>query len=133
MIHAPGKTIKILFRVCGRGTLRLGPILGRKAQMLKVRGTTLFPSAFFNVLDGLPGVLEYYMEVRGSALSDEITVCVACAPGSSAESIGVAEALYSRTRIHVPVVSVDAESARKRVLGTSRKPVRFFDLRDKSL
>ena len=114
---------------CGRGTLRLGPILGRKAQMLKVRGTTLFPGAFFNVLDGIPGVIEYYMEVRGTALSDEITICVACREGETPESLGVAEKLYGRTRIHVPVVAVDAAAARQRVFGTSRKPVRFFDLR----
>ena len=114
---------------CGRGTLRLGPILGRKAQMLKVRGTTLFPGAFFNVLDAIPGVIEYYMEVRGTALSDEITICVACREGETPESLGVAEKLYGRTRIHVPVVAVDAAAARQRVFGTSRKPVRFFDLR----
>ena len=114
---------------CGRGTLRLGPILGRKAQMLKVRGTTLFPGAFFNVLDAIPGVIEYYMEARGTALSDEITICVACREGETPESLGVAEKLYGRTRIHVPVVAVDAAAARQRVFGTSRKPVRFFDLR----
>ena len=114
---------------CGRGTLRLGPILGRKAQMLKVRGTTLFPSAFFNVLDAMPGVTEYFMEVRGAALSDEITIYVACREGATPESLGVAEKLYSRTRLHVPVVGIDAETARKRVFGVSRKPVRFFDLR----
>ena len=114
---------------CGRGTLRLGPILGRKAQMLKVRGTTLFPGAFFNVLDAIPGVIEYYMEVRGTALSDEITICVACREGETPESLGVAEKLYGRTRIHVPVVAVDAAAVRQRVFGTSRKPVRFFDLR----
>lgn len=114
---------------CGRGTLRLGPILGRKAQMLKVRGTTLFPNAFFNVLDSIPGVAEYYMEVGGTALSDEITIFVACRDGGSPETLGVAEKLYGRTRIHVPVVGVDAETARKKVFGTSRKPVRFFDMR----
>ena len=114
---------------CGRGTLRLGPILGRKAQMLKVRGTTLFPNAFFNVLDAIPGVAEYYMEVGGTALSDEITIYVACRGGATPETLGVAEKLYGRTRIHVPVVGVDAETARNKVFGTSRKPVRFFDLR----
>ena len=41
----------------------------------------------------------------------------------------MAEKLYSRTRIHVPVVAVDPAAARQRVFGTSRKPVRFFDLR----
>ena len=114
---------------CGRGTLRLGPVLGRKAQMLKVRGTTLFPGAFFNVLDGIPGVTEYFMEVSGAALSDEITIFVSCREGETPESLGVAEKLYGRTRIHVPVVAVDPAAARQRVFGVSRKPVRFFDLR----
>ncbi len=114
---------------CGRGTVRLGPILGRKAQMLKVRGTTLFPNAFFHVLDGIPEVAEYYMEVSGTALSDEVTMYVAGKNGATPEQLGVAEKLYSRTRIHVPVIAVSEEEARKRVFGVSRKPVRFFDLR----
>ena len=112
---------------CGRGTLRLGPILGRKAQMLKVRGTTLFPNAFFHVLDGIPEVLEYYMEVAGSALSDEVTLYVAAGEGITPEQIQ--ERLYSRVRIHVPVIAVTPEAARGKVFGVSRKPVRFFDLR----
>ena len=112
---------------CGRGTIRLGPILGRKAQMLKVRGTTLFPNAFFHVLDDIPEVLEYYMEVSGSALSDEVTMYVACQAGTTPEQ--VRERLYSRTRIHVPVIAVTPEAARAKVFGVSRKPVRFFDLR----
>ena len=114
---------------CGRGTIRLGPILGRKAQMLKVRGTTLFPNAFFHVLDGIPEIAEYFMEVSGTALSDEITMYVACRNGMTPEQLAVAEKLYSRTRIHVPVIAVSEEDARKRVFGVSRKPVRFFDLR----
>ena len=114
---------------CGRGTLRLGPILGRKAQMLKVRGTTLFPNAFFHVLDGIPEVAEYFMEVSGTALSDEITLYAACRDGATPEQLKLADRLYSRTRIHVPVRAISEEEARKRVFGVSRKPVRFFDLR----
>ena len=113
---------------CGRNTKRLGPILGRKAQMLKVHGTTLFPGAFFNILDGIPEVAEYYMEVSGSALSDEVTLFVACR-SKSVEELDLVEKLYSRTRIHVPVKEIPLELATKRVFGTSRKPVRFFDLR----
>ena len=114
---------------CGRGTVRLGPVLGRKAQMLKVRGTTLFPNAFFHVLDEIPEVAEYYMEVAGAALSDEITIYAACRNGCSPDRIRLADRLYSRTRIHVPVIAVSEEEARRRVFGVSRKPVRFFDLR----
>ena len=35
---------------CGRNTLRLGPVEGRKKQMIKLKGTTIFPQAIENVL-----------------------------------------------------------------------------------
>ncbi|MCU0858146.1 MAG: AMP-binding protein, partial [Pontiellaceae bacterium] len=38
---------------CGRHTPRLGPILGRKNQMMKVQGTSLYPPAVFAALDEL--------------------------------------------------------------------------------
>ena len=113
---------------CGRNTLRLGPILGRKAQMLKMRGTTLFPISFFSVLDEMEEVAEYYMEVSGTALSDEVKIFAAVKyPDCTAERI--AAKLYGRVRIHVPVEIVTVEAARAKVFGKSRKPVRFFDLR----
>ncbi len=113
---------------CGRNTFRLGPVLGRKAQMLKIRGTTLFPNSFFTVLDGIGAVAEYYMEVSGTALSDEVRIFVAPAD-ESCSTAAIAEALYRRTRLHVPVEAVDPATARARVFGVSRKPVRFFDFR----
>ena len=113
---------------CGRHTRRLGPILGRKAQMLKMRGTTLFPSSFFTVLDGMPGVADYYMEVSGAALSDEVKIFAAVTdPVYTAQAI--AEQLYKRVRIHVPVELVSPAAAHAKIFGKSRKPVRFFDLR----
>lgn len=113
---------------CGRNTYRLGPILGRKRQMMKIRGTTLFPNAFFSVLDGIKEVSEYYLEVSGAALSDEVKVFVAVnSPDVQAEQIR--DTLYGRIRIHVPVEIVSAEAARDKIYGKSRKPVRFFDLR----
>jgi len=113
---------------CGRNTRRLGPILGRKAQMLKIRGTTLFPNSFFTVLDSLEDVADYYMEVSGSALSDEARVFAAVRdPGCTAQFIS--EQLYKRIRIHVPVEIIPLETARAKISRQSRKPVRFFDFR----
>jgi len=113
---------------CGRNTRRLGPILGRKAQMLKIRGTTLFPNSFFAVLDSLEDVADYYMEVSGSALSDEARVFAAVRdPGCTAQFIS--EQLYKRIRIHVPVEIIPLETARAKISRQSRKPVRFFDFR----
>ncbi len=32
---------------CGRTSLRLSPLIGRKKQMIKFKGTTLYPPALF--------------------------------------------------------------------------------------
>ncbi|MHC5054328.1 MAG: phenylacetate--CoA ligase family protein [Planctomycetota bacterium] len=62
---------------CGRNTPRLGPILGRKGQMLKIKGTTVFPSAVRRALDALPAVASYVMVVTSDgALSDRLEVLV---------------------------------------------------------
>ncbi len=113
---------------CGRNTPRLGPILGRKAQMLKIRGTMVFPNAFFSVLDEMDEVEEYYIEVSGSGLSDEVSIHVA---GKSPELdvATIASRIHTRTRIRIPVLQVSPGEAQQRVFGSSRKPRRFFDYR----
>ena len=96
--------------------------------MLKIRGTMLFPISFFTVLDSLEDVSDYYMEVSGSALSDEVRVFAAVRnPDCTAQYIS--EQLYKRIRIHVPVEIIPIEQARMKISRQSRKPVRFFDLR----
>ncbi len=116
---------------CGRSTPRLGPILGRKSQMLKVRGTTLFPNAFFNVLDRIDGIDNYYMEVSGAALSDEIDIYISFRSGDM-KSLRVEEMLYGANRLHANLHTLDCDTVRKKVFGTSRKPIRFFDLRERN-
>lgn len=117
---------------CGRTTPRLGPILGRKKQMIKLAGTTLYPQAVFTALDEMPGVVEYYIEVASDyALSDQVEVHVAVAQGGA----GIKEiesGLQARLRVR-PRVFVDPEAeVRARVYDpASRKPVRFFDMRGK--
>jgi len=114
---------------CGRSTPRISPILGRQAQMLKIRGTTIFPNAFFSVLDNIPGVVDYYLEVSGASLSDEVAIFVVLAEGAQVTPAEITEKLYARTRIHVPTCLVPPDEARQRIYGRSRKPVRFFDFR----
>ncbi|MDR2410242.1 MAG: AMP-binding protein, partial [Bacteroidales bacterium] len=38
---------------CGRTTMRISPIFGRKNQMIKLKGTTLYPASIFDVLDNI--------------------------------------------------------------------------------
>ena len=39
---------------CGRNTARLSSVIGRKNQMIKFKGTTLYPPMLFNILDNIP-------------------------------------------------------------------------------
>jgi phenylacetate-CoA ligase len=63
---------------CGLWTPRIGPILGRKNQMMKLKGTTVYPAAVQRTLDDMECVSDYVMIVTApSALSDELEVVVA--------------------------------------------------------
>jgi len=115
---------------CGRRSPRLGPILARKKQMIKFKGTTLYPQPIAAALEDVPGVLEHYVEVSSrDRLSDEVTVHVAVSDVSwSAERI--AERLLSRLRVKPSVVVEPIESIRDQVFSPRyRKPMRFVDRR----
>jgi phenylacetate-CoA ligase len=116
---------------CGRRTPRLGPILGRLKQMMKVRGTTLYPQAVFAILDGIPGIEEYWVEAREAGdLSDELRVHVAVTGVRDAADIG--RRLQAGLRVSPEVLIEPLESIRKVVYPASaRKPVRFLDRRRK--
>lgn len=115
---------------CGRQTPRLGPILGRRSQMLKFRGTTLFPAAISSALQGIEAVQGHYIEVEQEFdLSDRIRVVV----GSNDTSLTVeqlTELIAAKTRVKPEVVLVSpAEISHKTILPERRKPVIFFDNR----
>jgi phenylacetate-CoA ligase len=60
---------------CGRTTLRLGPIQGRKQHMLKLKGTTVYPPAVFDILDQEPEIQDYVVEaLSGSLGTDELRI-----------------------------------------------------------
>ena len=48
---------------CGRTSRRLSPVVGRKQQMIKYKGTTLYPPAIFDILNNIPYIKEYVVEV----------------------------------------------------------------------
>lgn len=56
---------------CGRNTIRLSSILGRKGQMIKYKGTTLYPPALFDILDNIPSVKNYIIEVYTNELGTD--------------------------------------------------------------
>ena len=62
---------------CGRTTTRLGPVIGRKKQMIQYKRTTLYPPSDFDILDKIEGVGSYVIEVFTNDIgSDEIRIRV---------------------------------------------------------
>ena len=115
---------------CGRFSSRLGPILGRKKQMMKIRGTTLYPQAVYSALDEIDGVNDYYMVVtsRGD-LSDHLTIHAAVNGVSSTADL-IQNELQARLRVRPEVVIADAGAVRQMIFAPeSRKPVRLIDRR----
>jgi phenylacetate-CoA ligase len=116
--------------LCGRNTIRLGPILGRRKQMMKIRGTSLYPQSVQAVLDELPQVKEYYLKVQNNeSFSEQLTIYVALA-GDQSQANDVLQVLQARLRVKPELMIVPIEDIRKVVYNPeSRKPVRFIDER----
>lgn len=115
---------------CGRKTPRLGPILGRSAQMLKVRGTTFYPATVFEVLNGIPEITEYVLRASSRDGADSVQVEVSLAKDTPELRRKIEAVLVARLRVRVGVAVVEESLIRKQVyVPQSRKPVRFLDLR----
>jgi phenylacetate-CoA ligase len=69
--------------VCGRTTVRMGPIRGRRDDMLIIRGVNLYPSQVEHALLAVDGVSPHWqLVVSRPAQLDEITVRCEPADGS---------------------------------------------------
>ena len=116
---------------CGRNSTRLGPILARKKQMIKLKGTTIYPRAISTALDEIPAVAEHYLEVESAGdLSDSVTVNVSISdPAWNADRLR--RHLQSRLRVKPEVAVRPLEEIRSEVFSPHyRKPMRFFDRRE---
>ena len=119
---------------CGRNSYRLTPLIGRKNNMIKLKGTTLYPPAINDVLDNTPWVVNYVVEVRDSAAgTDEVVVYVGLKDSHPADPVKeLKDRFRSRLRV-APIVEVLPCDAVNRMLmpPTSRKPIKFIDTRNK--
>ncbi|HMB16300.1 MAG TPA: AMP-binding protein [Pelovirga sp.] len=115
---------------CGRQTPRLGPILGRREQLLKCRGTSLFPATIAHALHSIAAIQGHYIEVYPEHdLADEVKVVVGCTdPTLTADQISARIAALTRVKLAVTICS-PAEILRKTVRPERRKPIIFFDYR----
>lgn len=119
---------------CGRWSYRLTPLVGRKNNMIKLKGTTLYPPAVNDVLDNADYVENYVLIVHDSdAGTDEVVVKVGL---KAVPDFDVVKDLKDRFRSRIrvaPIVEVHPveEIHQINFPAKSRKPVKFIDLRKK--
>jgi len=116
---------------CGRNTMRIGPVIGRKQQMLKYKGTTLFPPAIYEILHEIDFVENYLIEVyTGELGTDEIVIKVGCRNKNEHYEKIIKDHFRAKLRVAPEVQVLTPEQ----IIGLSspeinRKPITFIDRR----
>ncbi|WP_298612171.1 phenylacetate--CoA ligase family protein [uncultured Odoribacter sp.] len=119
---------------CGRTTLRISPIVGRRNQMVKYKGTTLYPAAIFDVLDNVDYVENYLVEVDSDDCgNDAVTVRVGCRGERGIETIKeLKDRFRAKLRVAPDIVIGNSEEIHRIQLpDMNRKPMKFIDKRKK--
>ena len=122
---------------CGRWSYRLTPLVGRKNNMIKFKGTTLYPPMIIDVLDNTSEIANYQLVLGVNDLgNDDVTVRIGLPePDPEKDDRLVAELKNTfRAKIRVaPNIEICKADvlARDIYRESSRKPVKVVDLRPK--
>ena len=116
---------------CGRNTMRLSPVMGRKKQMVKYKGTTLYPPALYDLLNDFDAIENYIIEISHNDIgTDEILIKI----GTESPSHELLDRIkdHCRAKLRVlPTLEIhDIESINAlKFPKMSRKPILFIDKR----
>lgn len=116
---------------CGRNTMRLGPVIGRKQQMIKYKGTTLYPPAMNDILNDFNNILCYQIVIQANEIGlDEIIIKISTDSDSETFVNEVRDHFRAKLRVSPKIEIVDFDVLSKVVFNpNSRKPITFTDLR----
>ena len=116
---------------CGRNTIRLSPVIGRKKQMIKFKGTTLFAPALFDLLNGMEDIKDYVAEVYSNEIgTDEVLLHLLPLSYSEACDHKIRAYLQAKLRVtpHIKYITVE-EMQGMQFPEMGRKAVKFIDRR----
>jgi phenylacetate-CoA ligase len=116
---------------CGRKTLRLSPIIGRRQQMIKFKGTTLYPPALFDLLAEMEEILDFAVEVYSNEVGlDEILLHIVPADNSEEGDHRIRAYLQARLRVSPRIEYLVPEQLQKMQFPeAARKAIKFIDRR----
>lgn len=116
---------------CGRNTMRLGPVVGRKQQMIKYKGTTLYPPAMNDILNDFNTILCYQIVIQSNEIGlDEIIIKLSTEQEHETFVNEVRDHFRAKLRVSPKIEVIDFDILSKTVFNpNSRKPITFIDLR----
>jgi phenylacetate-CoA ligase len=116
---------------CGRKSPRISPIMGRKNQMIKFKGTTLYPYAVFDVLDQIDYVENYMVEVSTNNFgTDDLTIIVGVKEPNDDVEKEIKDKFRAKLRVAPEIIFDNIETIAKiQYPELNRKPVKFIDHR----
>lgn len=116
---------------CGRNTMRLGPVVGRKKQMIKYKGTTLYPPAMNNLLANFQEVKAHVIIIYHNDIgTDEILIKILAPKAQESLLSKIRDHFRSKLRVS-PTIEVcsweEIQEIQFSKLG--RKPIHVIDKR----
>ncbi len=116
---------------CGRSSTRLSPVLGRKGEMIKYKGTTLYPPAMYDILNNISEISNYIVEVYTNKIgTDEIIVRVSSEKAGDELQKKIKNLFRSKVRVAPEVIFEHEEIiARMQNPAMARKTKKFIDQR----
>jgi phenylacetate-CoA ligase len=123
---------------CGRTSMRLGPVIGRTHQMIKFKGTTLYPPSIFDVLDHTPYVDNYVVVVSTDENGNDAVRVRLGVPSPLVSNVSLVKDIKDRFRARIRVapeveLCTVAHIQKITMPGISRKAVKFIDNRKSKL
>ena len=116
---------------CGRNTLRLGPVIGRKKHMIKYKGTTIYPPAMYNLLNDFSEIENYIIEIDKNEVGlDNITIKLGTKAASEDLMKRLKDHIRAKLRVLPTIIILSIDDVNKlKFPGINRKPILFVDKR----
>lgn len=116
---------------CGRTTMRISPIIGRKQQMIKFKGTSLYPPALYDILNTINYIKNYIIEVYTNDIgTDEILINIGVINPPANFDKELKDHFRAKLRVAPNIIIESPENIAKRQMPEmSRKPITFIDRR----
>lgn len=112
---------------CGRKTIRLGPVLGRKQHRIKFKGTSMFPQSISNAIESIPFVSDHFLKIdKDNEGLDRLTLYLVSSDRSAGADYRIKETLKHQIRAVPNIVYIDTEGMRSlQYPPNSRKAIKY--------